>query len=709
MILYRDYFYSKVWRRLLILFIICAVFPVLLLAGITFHQVNQSLERQGERRLQRDSKNMGMAVMENLLVMEDEMIEVCRKAAGELPLSWPEIQELKASGLSALIIIETDKAAHRIFGRSGPVPRLGREQRDFILSGGTLLLESAGENPRVYMCRALDADHPGMGILAGLIDPAGFLSEKLFNMKPAGSDYWLVNSSGRTLLSSAGNKKLPQGRMETEGRQRTRGKIKFELDDRKYLAFRWDIFLKPSFHLNKWSIVLGEKESDFFGPMANFSETFLQVILSSLLIVILLSLVQIRRFLVPLDILHRSSRRIAQGDFTCRADVKSNDEFRELAESFNLMTKRLAEQFDNLKSIAEISRTALGALDSEIVIETVLREFPNIFPCEDINLVLIDGEDGNTAVIYSGERECGNCRRKKVSINDADKEELIENPMYLRKEIRSDSPAYLSAMSGSDVPECSIFPIFFENGFSGMILIGHHRTFQYREDQIYQICQVTDHLGIALPNARLVNQLEEFNVGTLRALARAIDAKSHWTAGHSERVTGIAVRIGRKMGLSPDQLSDLRKGGLLHDIGKIAIPVDILDKPGSLSGEEKKIIQKHVRYGVRIVEPINAFRKIIPIIEEHHERFDGLGYPGGLRGEEISLYARIFSVADYYDAMTSDRPYRQAMDRAETVEWIRSKAGTYFDPRVVEAFAEVMTGDTTSENNPVVFTSDFHS
>lgn len=548
-----------------------------------------------------------------------------------------------------------------------------------------------------------------MGILAGLIDPAGLLSEKLFNMKPEGSDYWLVNSPGRTLLSSAGNKKLPS-RREAAGKRGSSGKeLKFNLQGQKCLAFRWDIFLKPGFHLEKWSIVLGEKENDFFTPMANFSQTFLQVIISSLLIIIPLSLVQIRRFPVPLNILHRSSRRIAQGDFTCRADVKSDDEFRELADSFNLMTRRLAEQFDNLKSIAEISRTALGALDSEIVIETVLREFPNIFPCEDINLVLIDGQDSNTAVIYSGEGESGDCRRKKVSVDDADKEELIENPMYFRKEVRSDSPAYLSVLSGRDVPECSIFPIFIENGFSGMILMGHHRTFQYREDQIYQICQVTDHLGIAFSNARLVNQLEEFNVGTLRALARAIDAKSAWTAGHSERVTGIAVRIGRKMQLSPDQLSDLRKGGLLHDIGKIAIPVDILDKPGSLSGQEKEIIQKHVHYGVRIVEPINAFRKIIPIIEEHHERFDGLGYPGGLKGEEISLYARIFSVADYFDAMTYGRPYRGAMDRTETVEWIRSKAGTHFDPRVAEAFVEVMTGDMTSENDPEVFASDFQS
>ncbi|MFO7914465.1 MAG: HD domain-containing protein [Candidatus Krumholzibacteriales bacterium] len=703
MILDRKFIYSKVWRRLLVLFIICAIFPVLMLAGITFHQVNQSLERQGEVRLHRNSKNMGMAVVENLLCIEDEMVKVFEKTAGGSPPSGEEIRELKDCGLNALRIIGDNEESQGIFGKSGPVPQISQEQRDFVFSGSTLLLESVEGRPRVYMCRALDTGRPELGILAGLIDPSGFLSEKLSKIKPDGSDYWVLNSSGKLLLSSTGNKGFPPIREATAEGRRSGGNLKFKLDGRKYRGYRWDIFLKPTFHLDKWSIVLGEREEDFFAPVADFSQTFLQVILSSLLIVILLSLVQIRRFLVPLNILHRSSRRIAEGDFTCRADVESDDEFKELADSFNLMTKRLAEQFAKLKSIAEISRTALGALDSEIVIKTVLEEFPNIFPCELVNLVLFEQDDSNAAIIYTGEPEADEPTRIKVNINDAEKEELIMNPVYLRKEAGGDSPGYLSVMSDRGVPEVSIFPVFLKGGFSGMILMGHHRTFQYREDEIYQINQVTGHLGVALSNARLVNQLEELNIGTLRALARAIDAKSHWTAGHSERVTEIAVRIGRKLGLSPDELSDLRKGGLLHDIGKIAIPVDILDKPGSLTGDEREIVQKHVSYGVRIVEPINAFRKIIPIIREHHERFDGLGYPEGLRGEEISLYARIFSVADYYDAMTSDRPYRKAMDRVETVEWIRSKAGTYFDSRVVDAFVQVIRRDMNSENDPAAF------
>lgn len=188
-----------------------------------------------------------------------------------------------------------------------------------------------------------------------------------------------------------------------------------------------------------------------------------------------------------------------------------------------------------------------------------------------------------------------------------------------------------------------------------------------------------------------VKALEQLDVGTLTALARAIDAKSTWTAGHSERVTNLAMKIANSMGLPARDLQIVHRGGLLHDIGKIGTPATILDKPGELEVEEIKIMREHVTIGVRILEPVPCFREILPIVAQHHEWFDGSGYPAGLAGENISLHARILTVADAYDAITSDRPYRKGIARQQAFEILTSKAGTQFDPIVINVFRRLHT------------------
>lgn len=186
------------------------------------------------------------------------------------------------------------------------------------------------------------------------------------------------------------------------------------------------------------------------------------------------------------------------------------------------------------------------------------------------------------------------------------------------------------------------------------------------------------------------DELEALQLGTLRALARTIDAKSPWTMGHSERVTQMALEIGREMGLDERALADLYRGGLLHDIGKLAIPGAILDKTGPLTPDEMRTMREHPLRGVRILEPIGQYAGALPVVAQHHEWFDGRGYPLGLAGEAIDLGARILAVADVFDALTSERPYRPGLAVDAAVSFIRERAGTQFDPAVVEAFLSVV-------------------
>ena len=191
----------------------------------------------------------------------------------------------------------------------------------------------------------------------------------------------------------------------------------------------------------------------------------------------------------------------------------------------------------------------------------------------------------------------------------------------------------------------------------------------------------------------LVEELKDLNWSTITTLARTIDAKSPWTAGHSERVSQMSVAISDVMGLPEVEQERLYRGGLLHDIGKIGVPISIIDKKGRLTDEEMAVMKSHVTIGARILEPLTALEDVIPIVLYHHERFDGKGYEAGLAGTDIPRLARILCVADSYDAMRSDRPYRAGRSPDETLEEIALCAGSQFDPDVVEAFVEYMASE----------------
>jgi putative nucleotidyltransferase with HDIG domain len=190
----------------------------------------------------------------------------------------------------------------------------------------------------------------------------------------------------------------------------------------------------------------------------------------------------------------------------------------------------------------------------------------------------------------------------------------------------------------------------------------------------------------AVENARLIADQKAFFLDTILALAAAVDAKDSYTHDHSKNVSNYSRAIGEEMHLSPKQMEILERAAILHDIGKIAVPGSILNKPDRLDREEFEIMQTHALTGVKIVENIREMEAIVPGMKYHHERYDGKGYPEGLKGEQIPLLARILAVADTYDAITSDRPYRKGPGHDFAVEEIQRCSGSQFAPDVVEAF-----------------------
>ncbi len=188
-------------------------------------------------------------------------------------------------------------------------------------------------------------------------------------------------------------------------------------------------------------------------------------------------------------------------------------------------------------------------------------------------------------------------------------------------------------------------------------------------------------------------ELETLFLSLIKAMVNALDAKSPWTKGHSENVAMYSEKIASEMGLERDIIKDLRLAGILHDIGKIGTYDYLLDKPGKLTDEEFEIVKKHPVQGVEIVKGIKQLKTIVPIIRYHHERIDGKGYPEGLKGDDIPIGSRILHVADSYDSMISDRPYRPAPTREYAISEFEKYSGSQFDPEVVKAFLKLLKSD----------------
>jgi putative nucleotidyltransferase with HDIG domain len=189
-----------------------------------------------------------------------------------------------------------------------------------------------------------------------------------------------------------------------------------------------------------------------------------------------------------------------------------------------------------------------------------------------------------------------------------------------------------------------------------------------------------------MENAILSREVQSFLIGVIRSFVRALEASSEWTAGHTERVTGYAVAVGRLLGFSPAQIERLRICSLLHDIGKIATPDEILNKDEQLSEEEWEKIRQHPVIGAEILSELRGFIDVVDCIRYHHERYDGKGLHG-LKGDDIPLKARILAVCDAFDAMTSDRPYRRRLSAEEAIAEIEKEIGRQFDPEIANVFS----------------------
>lgn len=352
----------------------------------------------------------------------------------------------------------------------------------------------------------------------------------------------------------------------------------------------------------------------------------------------------------------------------------------------------LERRIDEISVLFEISQSITSTLVLDEVLDSIVNfsmEMMNALRCE---LRLLDSTGQLLEVrasrglsksflsstgIKVGEGLIGSCfsQRLPISVVDA------------RKDPRT---KYTNLVKREKLAGLLAVPIMQRGRPIGVITIYTSKPRDFSQDEIDLLSTFASQASIAIENAQLYADMKSQYLSMVMALAAAIEAKDSYTHGHSTKVMEFAVKIGIELGLSEDEIETVRYAGLLHDIGKIGVKDVILTKQDRLTDEEIKELHRHPEYGASIMERVEILKEIAPLTLYHHERYDGSGYPLGLKGEQIPLGARILAVADTFDAMIADRPYRKAFPFDFVKQEMKKAAGTQLDPEIVKVFFEIL-------------------
>lgn len=352
------------------------------------------------------------------------------------------------------------------------------------------------------------------------------------------------------------------------------------------------------------------------------------------------------------------------------------------------LRRALARRVQNLESLRRLDQVIAHNIDQQVAIETFLNEAASVHVA-GVALWTFNPEE--RVLIYQGERGL-NAPLPRTLRHIRLGEGPVGEAALSREAVAYDDLSQ-TPFAALGLRSLRAWPLQAKGELLGVVAAFSREPWDLsHDDQVFLETLVTQG-AVALDNLRRFEELQRTQAEledayelTLWGWARAVELRDQETAGHTQRVTELAVKIGRELGLNPRDLEDLRRGAILHDVGKLAIPDAILLKPGPLTPEEWAVMKQHPLHAYDWLKGIPFLQRALNVPLYHHERWDGSGYPHGLAGETIPLLARVFAVADVYDALTSDRPYRDAWPAQKALSYIREEAGRQFDPQVVEAF-----------------------
>jgi len=442
-------------------------------------------------------------------------------------------------------------------------------------------------------------------------------------------------------------------------------------------------------------------------PLSLFKNTLLDALSLVVLVFPVLYLIMFKPLLIHITERRRVEEKLVKHRESLEEEVQeriseiivANEQLQQEITERKHAEEKIQLQFKRLNVLHSIERAVTASLNLRHTLDILLDQITTQLSIDAAGVLLLNKHTQilkyivnrgfrSSALKYTqlklGEGNAGRAalERRTVTIpNLKEKSEVFKVSKHFAEE---DFVSYFA------------IPLIANGQVKGVLELFHRVLLDVDQEWVEFIETIADQVSIAIDNASLFEDLQRSNVeltlaydSTIEGLSRALDYRDKETEGHSQRVTELTVTIARAMGIDEEELVHARRGALLHDIGKLGIPDSILLKPDNLTDNEREIMKKHPYMAYEMLSPISFLRKALDIPYYHHEKWDGTGYPRGLKGEEIPFSARIFSVVDVWDALRSYRPYRPAWPKDKALEYMKSLSGTHFDPKVVEVFLKM--------------------
>jgi HD-GYP domain-containing protein (c-di-GMP phosphodiesterase class II) len=371
------------------------------------------------------------------------------------------------------------------------------------------------------------------------------------------------------------------------------------------------------------------------------------------------------------------------------------------SEKRNLTTETL-NKYKEITLLYDMVEQVSACLDTREIARLVIEQAKKVIRFSIIDVLALNKDSGimESVASFGNNNEASLTVRKGVgiagSVWSSGRAEIVNDV--------SSDPRFVN--NSIKISSLMCAPLKSKDAVVGIIRLGSEEPINYTAEDLKLFTTMSSLAAVAIENAGLYEQLKEAFYTTVYTLAETIEKRDPYTGNHTKRVMEYSLAIGRTLGLGEEDMSRLQLGAILHDIGKIGVRDNVLLKDSGLNDEEFGQIKKHPVYGEEIIGSIKSLKTAVPGVRQHHEKFNGRGYPDGIAGEDIDITARIIAVADSYDAMTTDRPYRKGLTTEVAFEELRKFSGTQFDPDVVDAFfaSDVVEAYFTANTRSKIFT-----